>query len=565
MVLTEEQKQDKYPAATLEGDLANSASAVFTEKDFYDIKSDYIVNKSSVTGLTDYHNNNGNPPYNNNQYSDTAANSAKLYKLNAESNKTGLGITLKVMAGDQINIYGKSYWFNNGGNYSEKFPVPVSSILDAFLGNPTMIGKGITNAGISTPTLLGDLENFRTRTDNVDAPWAYINWIFFDEQFKYAGGGFERVGGNGVVKDHSLVNVPSLKAPKNGYVFVYCSNESQHNVYFDNLQVFHNRGPILEETHYYPFGLTMSGISSKAAGGVDNRYRFNRGTELNTSFGINLYETKFRGLDPQIGRFLHVDPLADMSLEYSPYVYGNNNPILLNDPTGLSSDSSKPTLLQTVIVTSKKGLENARNWFSGADVGYTGSGWGHGPRRFLAGATGLGNTASNLFELGLHSQFQSREVRFVGGLLNKIKAEPSMQAFKNKIIQIVKADKRFRAIGFINRGSEYIEFGGNRAPAPMSEQFKDPFNPDYAATWQVATNETTWALRHAAVTYSAIAKTDGSIIIDFNISDTFDLRPGQGHTDDYNMVTGIVGPVYHDFFGGNDQMKVTAHWQETVK
>ncbi|MCS3798765.1 hypothetical protein [Niastella sp. OAS944] len=110
-----------------------------------------------------------------------------------------------------------SYWFNNGGSYSEKFPVPVSSILDAFSGNPSMIGKGITNAGISIPTLLGDLENFRTRTDNVDVPWAYINWIFFDEQFKYAGGGFEKVGGNGIVKDHSRLakcNIPQMDFKK---------------------------------------------------------------------------------------------------------------------------------------------------------------------------------------------------------------------------------------------------------------------------------------------------------------------------------------------------------------
>jgi hypothetical protein len=41
------------------------------------------------------------------------------------------------------------------------------------------------------------------------------------------------------------------KAPKNGYCMVFVCNKSLVPVYFDDLQVRHDRGRILEENHYY--------------------------------------------------------------------------------------------------------------------------------------------------------------------------------------------------------------------------------------------------------------------------------------------------------------------------
>ena len=156
------------------------------------------------------------------------------------------------------------------------------------------------------------------------------------------------VGSNSVLKDH-FADLQNIVAPASGFVYIYCSNESPVNVFFDNLQVVHTRSPILEETHYYPFGLVMSGISTKAAGGLENKKKFN-GIEYNNDFDLNIGEAFYRTHDPQIGRWWQIDPKAEKYHDYSPYCAMGNNPVLIPDVLGDEID-----IQYTETVTNKKG------------------------------------------------------------------------------------------------------------------------------------------------------------------------------------------------------------------
>jgi RHS repeat-associated protein len=116
---------------------------------------------------------------------------------------------------------------------------------------------------------------------------------------------------------------------KNGYLYVYVSNETTNlDVFFDNLQVTHIHGPIVEETHYYPFGLTMGGISSKAAGSTESKKKFQgqefAHNEFSDGSGLEMYEFRWRMDDPQIGRFWQIDPLSEKYVYNSTYAFSEN-------------------------------------------------------------------------------------------------------------------------------------------------------------------------------------------------------------------------------------------------
>lgn len=59
------------------------------------------------------------------------------------------------------------------------------------------------------------------------------------------------------------------------------------------------------------------------------------GKELNEELGLNRGDFGWRNYDAAIGRWMNIDPLADLYYPVSPYNYVFNSPINMLDPDGM--------------------------------------------------------------------------------------------------------------------------------------------------------------------------------------------------------------------------------------
>ena len=240
----------------------------------------------------------------------------------------------------------------------------LSGYLSTVFGLPGS-GEGLVNIFdiVDQPEFLG-LAAWNELDES--QPRAYLNHLFFDDNFNFDPDGFgfaqlsESARISATNSTHEQLNLEFV-AKRSGFLYVYLSNENDQNVtvYFDDFQVSHVYSDLVYAADYYPYGLVMSGRE------VDKSpYRYGyqgEFSEKEKALGLNSFY--LRDYDARIGRWMSMDP---MDQYWSPYMGMGNNPILLIDPLGGQTDC--PECPPDALILDEVVIEGQRIYSGGYEI-----------------------------------------------------------------------------------------------------------------------------------------------------------------------------------------------------
>lgn len=277
----------------------------------------------------------------------TNPNDLKDTELNPDNNTAiGPSILLRVMAGDKITVNTSAYYDEiPGGDYSSNFTPDqlAAALVTALSGsggyqtlNEAGLAPDLTYNAVNQSRVIDAMQALKNEnTADGTRPQAFLNYLLLDENMQVVDGysGFVQTTNPGSWNE---LSVPTFSIPLNGYIIVFLSNESRLTVRFDNLSVTHYKGILKEESHYYPYGLTLT--SSAVTNYTGNNYWLNSNLlnrkEFSDGSGLSWYNYGARQYDPQIGVWHVADPLGEGTPSVGLYEYCNANPVVFKDPNG---------------------------------------------------------------------------------------------------------------------------------------------------------------------------------------------------------------------------------------
>lgn len=271
---------------------------------------------------------------------DNPSRAAYLYWINGQpaGKSVGPALSLQVSKGDTVRM---ETWvrYENQTTYNRNL---TTTLLAQALGT-SFAYQGVFEASTlsqTTTALQGALGGpfFAGNGSDNTRPYAYLNYILFDNNMVMRDAGWQRVpveAGFDPGHEADPTKKPvrlAFNAPKvigeNGYLYVWVSNESEATkVWFDDLSITHSQAVNVQATDYGVWGDVLREQKSTS---LTYRYGYQgQYAEKDAETGWSHFE--LREYDPVIGRWTSADPKRQY---YSPYIGIGNNPTNSLDKDG---------------------------------------------------------------------------------------------------------------------------------------------------------------------------------------------------------------------------------------
>jgi RHS repeat-associated protein len=258
---------------------------------------------------------------------DSPAPSKSAWLNGAVGREVGPGKKLDVSNGDKLKMEVYVRYAAGSGNASDVVASLIGAVTTTF--NITA-GENLAAYNGMNSYLPGYTNGI---TYNSGQPKAYINYILFDANYTNSQYGYVAMP-NAAVNGWQKLSL-DVTVPMNGFAYVWVSNESNYNVYFDDLKIIHEKTTsslkVVQRQDYYPFGLTFNSYQSENS--FTNRYNFN-GKETQSEFSLNWYDYGARMYLPDLGKWITNDPYACLFPSISTYAYSWNDPVNYIDKNG---------------------------------------------------------------------------------------------------------------------------------------------------------------------------------------------------------------------------------------
>jgi RHS repeat-associated protein len=262
-------------------------------------------------------------------------------KLNAGGNSPqplGPLRQVAVQKGDKVRLTAYGMYTTALPNSSFAFSLAsfVASLLQQQPPQPSGPSEGLGQGQVLPLLSIGLLAGLPALSQlSGGVPKGYARLLVFDAQRNLVGVQCQvQQLTNQAFNNYQMLTL-EVTADQDGYVTAYVGNESNGDVYFDDIEVQHLQGLQVQETHYDPWGASLVGLANTSPGLKQlNQYKYSS-KELQSDLGLNWADHGARMYDMSLARWHNSDPLAEKYCGTTPYSYVAGNPLRCVDLNGM--------------------------------------------------------------------------------------------------------------------------------------------------------------------------------------------------------------------------------------